>query len=208
MDLNEYHKLCLRTEADDHAMQASRLLDINGIVVDRLVDFGETAAELDILKKHIFYGKALERDDQEVVDEMPGVLDSAQRSRFAERIRLLHATIGIITEAEELLQALMLYVLDGTPLDRVNVLEECCDLDWYKNLALDSVGYTAADVPTTLIPKLEVRYAKKFNAQRALQRNLDAERASLEANARDDSQATEGSVEESEVRDGYGSQQN
>ncbi len=195
MDLNEFHKLCLRTEADDHAMQASRLLDSNGIVVESLAEFSQVAIDLDVLKKHVFYGNRLDPDDQRVVEGVPGALTSEQWARFAERIRLVHAVIGLITEADELLNGLMEYVMEGKDLDRVNVLEECCDATWYLNLALDSVGFTAADVPRTLIPKLEARYERKFNAQKALNRNLEVERACLEASASGDTATPSGDQE-------------
>lgn len=189
MDLKEYHKLCLRTEADDHAMQAARLLDCNALVTERLSEFQDLADELDILKKHIFYGKPLGKEDQALADATPGILMSEQRQRFAMNIRILHGIMGMITECGELVNEMMQHVVEGKSVDRVNILEECCDVDWYKNLTLDAVGFTAEDVPGTLIPKLEVRYARKFDAQRALSRNLEAERSSLEANASGD-QAT------------------
>jgi len=153
------------------------------------------AIDLDVLKKHVFYGNSLDPDDQRVVEGVPGALTSEQRARFAERIRLVHAVIGLITEADELLNGLMEYVMEGKELDRVNVLEECCDATWYLNLALDSVGFTAADVPRTLIPKLEARYERKFDAQKALNRNLEVERACLEASASGDTATPSGDQE-------------
>ncbi len=191
-DLKKYHELCLRTEADDHAMQTTRLLDCNGIFCNLLHDFCEVSDSLDLLKKHVYYGKTLNNKDEAIKDSYPGALSSEQRQRLADNIRIVHGIIGIITECGELVDQLMEHVVDAKPLDRVNILEECCDVDWYKNLTLDSAGYTAADVPDTLIPKLEVRYSKKqFCAEQAIERNLNAERASLEANSKRDSGETE-----------------
>ncbi len=192
-DLKNYHELCLRTEADDHAMQSARILECNGILVNLLVSFCDTAGGLDVLKKHVYYGKPLSDRDKAIKDSIPGELDSVQRQRLSERIRLVHGIIGMITECGELVDQLMNHIAAGETLDQVNILEECCDVDWYKNLCLDAAGYTAADVPTTLIPKLEVRYAKKqFNAKQAIERDLSAERASLEANATGDKEKTQG----------------
>lgn len=127
MDMVEFAEKCLRTEADDHATQ--------------------------------------------------GV-------RSTNNIRLLHGAIGIATEGGELLDQIKKHVFYGKALDKVNILEECGDIMWYLVLVLDSQGYSLEQMMNTLIPKLEARYAKKkFSAQDATTRNLEAERSILEAHA-------------------------
>lgn len=127
MDLVDFKVKCLRTEADDHALQGMRA---------------------------------------------------------AQSIRLLHGAVGLSTEAGELLDQVKKHVFYGKPLDRTNVLEECADGIWYIVLALDAMGFTVEQAMNTLIPKLEKRYASKaFSAQAAITRNLETERAVLEAYA-------------------------
>lgn len=195
-DLIDFHDWCIKLEADNHAMQSKRMIKASGMVFSLLDESQNTAHDLDIMKKHVFYGHKICKDDLRACDgDEESDLDSEQKKRLAEKIRLAHAVIGLITEADEMLTALWKYVMNGEPLDRVNVLEECCDATWYINLALDSVGFTAADVPRTLRPKLEARYERKFDAQKALNRNLEVERACLEASASGDTATPSGDQE-------------
>ncbi len=43
---------------------------------------------------------------------------------------LLHAVLGLYTEAAEMLEALWA-ALHGAPLDEINLFEEAGDLEWY-----------------------------------------------------------------------------
>ena len=47
------------------------------------------------------------------------------------KANMLHATIGISTEAGELLDAIKKHVIYGKPLDMVNITEELGDLEFY-----------------------------------------------------------------------------
>jgi len=60
--------------------------------------------------------------------------------------RLLHAFIGIQTEASELLEAYMKVSNDTILLDRINALEEIGDIAFYLNIAIDVFGKKWADV--------------------------------------------------------------
>ena len=115
-----------------------------------------------------------------------------QGLRAAQSIRLLHGAIGLATESGELLDQVKKHVFYGRRLDKANILEECADSIWYLVLILDSTGFTLEQAMNTLIPKLEERYAAKiFSAKEAITRNLEAERAILEAHAGGDTLATE-----------------
>lgn len=123
-----------------------------------------------------------------------------QGQRSAGNIRLLHGAIGLATEAGELLDQVKKHVYYGKPLDRANVLEECCDTLWYVVLALDSQGFTLEQAMGTLKDKLEQRYAqRRFTASEAFNRDLQSERAILEAGAR--LEAYTGSNSETNGRD-------
>lgn len=94
--------------------------------------------------------------------------------------RALHAAIGMCTETGELQDALKKYLFYGKTLDLTNVVEEFQDLLWYIAIGLDACGMTLEQAMERNIAKLKARYGEKFSSERALDRNLDAERAALE----------------------------
>lgn len=95
-------------------------------------------------------------------------------------IRLLHAGMGMATEAGEFIDALKKHLFYGKPLDRVNLAEEVGDLLWYCALALDELGVDFDSVLETNIKKLSARYPEKFTEHHAENRNLEVERNILE----------------------------
>jgi NTP pyrophosphatase (non-canonical NTP hydrolase) len=97
-----------------------------------------------------------------------------------ENIRLLHAGIGLATEAGEFLDALKKHVFYGKDLDKVNLMEECGDLMWYMSVALDALGYDFEKVMERNIEKLSARYKGGFSKNAAVNRDLDTERDILE----------------------------
>ena len=96
--------------------------------------------------------------------------------------RLLHATIGFATESSEMLEAI-LNQFSGEELDRVNMAEEIGDLEWYKAIALDALGADEAVIRERNIAKLKARFPGKFSADRAINRDVAAERVILEGEA-------------------------
>ena len=97
-----------------------------------------------------------------------------------ENIRLLHAGIGLATEAGEFLDALKKHIFYGKEMDKVNLMEECGDLMWYMSVALDALGYDYEKVMARNIEKLSARYKGGFSKEAASNRNLDIERDILE----------------------------
>ncbi len=104
----------------------------------------------------------------------------AKRLSIPQMIRLLHAGIGFATETGEFLNALKKAIFYGKPVDLVNVAEEVGDIMWYVALACNSLGVDLEDVMQRNIAKLQVRYPNKFSEAAALNRDLTAERATLE----------------------------
>lgn len=101
--------------------------------------------------------------------------------RMDERkVRLLHAVIGISTEAGELLDAMKKHVFYQGDLDTINLGEEIGDLLWYVAILLDETGVPMAHALAKNIAKLRARYPEGFKAHDALHRDLPAERAVLE----------------------------
>lgn len=94
--------------------------------------------------------------------------------------RLLHAGIGLSTEAGEFLDALKKHIFYGKELDRVNLAEEMGDLFWYLAIVSDELGVEMSDVMERNIEKLKARYGEKFSEEKAENRDLETERKILE----------------------------
>lgn len=160
-----------------------------------------TCAELtDVLKKALFYGKA---DLETVVkygiiaakygwEPGDGILSVTPKQAMPVDVqRTLHAIIGIITEAGELADAIIsafASVQEGTAkvedaFDHINLREEYGDVLWYTQLGLSSIGSSIPECITINDRKLEKRYGATFAAEKALHRDLEAERKELNGDA-------------------------
>jgi len=94
--------------------------------------------------------------------------------------RLLHAGIGLSTEAGEFLDALKKHIFYGKDLDKVNLAEEMGDLFWYMAIVADELGFEFEEVMNRNITKLKARYGEKFSEEKAEKRDLETERKILE----------------------------
>jgi NTP pyrophosphatase (non-canonical NTP hydrolase) len=99
-----------------------------------------------------------------------------------ENIRILHAAIGISTEAGEILDVMKKKIFYGKPIDRVNLLEEFGDVCWYIAVALRELESSFEEIMEANIKKLEKRFPEKFTNEKALERDLKTERQTLEEN--------------------------
>lgn len=112
--------------------------------------------------------------------------ESTDFAQVAERVsdrgtlRLLHAGIGMATEAGEFLDALKKHIYYGRELDAVNLQEEMGDLFWYMAIACDQLGVDFEKLTDTNIAKLKARYGEKFTGESAEARDLSGERNILE----------------------------
>ncbi len=96
---------------------------------------------------------------------------------------VLHAVIGISTEAGELLDVVKKNMFYGKPIDYVNLDEEMGDVLWYIAVYHFARGRDIEATMVQVIEKLKVRFPDKFSDTRALERNLPAERQVLEAHS-------------------------
>jgi len=103
-----------------------------------------------------------------------------QRLQSKKLIRLLHAALGISTEAGEILDALKKKVFYNKELDEVNLKEEMGDLFWYLAIMADTMNLDFEQAMETNLKKLKIRYGAKFSSERAISRNLEKEREILE----------------------------
>lgn len=105
-------------------------------------------------------------------------LNTNQKKPIPENI--LHAGLGIATESGELLDAIKRYAFYGNELDIYNLKEELGDLCWYMSLMLAELDLEWEEVWEANIEKLKIRYPEGFTEEKALNRNLEEERKSLE----------------------------
>jgi NTP pyrophosphatase (non-canonical NTP hydrolase) len=94
--------------------------------------------------------------------------------------RLIHAQLGLASEAGEIADALKKHIIYGKALDELNVFEEVGDHSWYSALACGAIRRGFEDALARNIDKLKTRYPDKFTQDAALNRDLSAERAALE----------------------------
>jgi NTP pyrophosphatase (non-canonical NTP hydrolase) len=95
-------------------------------------------------------------------------------------LMVMHAIMGVVTEAGELQDQLKKHLIYGKPLDIVNLKEEDGDLRWYLALLETAIDADTDDILETNIAKLKARFPNKFNEVDALTRDLDRERLILE----------------------------
>lgn len=93
---------------------------------------------------------------------------------------ILHSCFGVVTESGEITDQLKRHMFYGAPLDIINLAEEYGDLLWYIAIFCHWTGYTFEQLMTMNINKLTVRFPDKFDKEKALNRNLNAERKELE----------------------------
>lgn len=148
-------------------------------ILEEIIDQGNA---LDIVKKSLFYGK-----------DYPGEVFTSDVSCLGlgtslgkhitplAQVEVVHGIIGVITEAVELGEALVESISAGTPIDMVNLSEECGDVIWYLACILRHTGKDFPGLMEQNIAKLRARYPDGFTEYDALNRDLGAERAVLEA---------------------------
>jgi NTP pyrophosphatase (non-canonical NTP hydrolase) len=185
MQISEYQKKVLRTDLEDYSGFQKRLKENKTTVHQAIYGFMLSSATLDLMKKKIAYDAdpiKLFRVDAEnsatlLNFQNPVFLDKIAESQ--ELSQILHYTIGIITEANELMVALTKGAMTGN-LDKVNVGEELADLNWYASNAAERLNLSMEDLLGKNIAKLEARYPGKFSTEAATNRDLEKERNILE----------------------------
>ena len=85
----------------------------------------------------------------------------------------LHMAVGIAGEAGELLDAIKKAVIYRKPLDRVNVIEELGDLEFYMEGLRQSLSISREEVLIENINKLSTRYQSMSYTDSAAQQRAD-----------------------------------
>ncbi|WLJ71089.1 hypothetical protein [Sphingomonas phage Kimi] len=142
-------------------------------LLDDMANLGEA---VNLRKKILFRGK---RPD-EVGMFYPSPGNELYQRVGDENADLVHGVVGAITEVGELAEQLAKHIR-GQPIDRVNVVEETGDITWYLSRVLKWAGVTFNHCFKVNVDKLYGRHGETFNFERDHNRDLDAERAKLEA---------------------------
>lgn len=128
----------------------------------------EICNKLDDAKRYIFYRKGDKSEDITPVEGFD-----------KQKFRILHAAVGMATEGVEFLESAVDGIINNK-LDMTHLVEEGGDVNWYGAVFADASGYTFKDITDANIRKLNIRYQQKFSNDKALGRDLTAERAALE----------------------------
>lgn len=94
-------------------------------------------------------------------------------------LRLLHAALGMVTEAGEFADIIKKHIFYGKSIDILHASEEVGDQLWYVGVAVDVLQTTMDEVMTGNIAKLRSRYPEKFTEQHAVERDTKAERDAM-----------------------------
>lgn len=94
----------------------------------------------------------------------------------------IHMILGITTETGELADIFKKNLAYKKDIDYINVEEEIGDLMWYIINLCTVLGFDLEKILDKNIAKLKTRYPNKFEADKALNRNLTSERSILESN--------------------------
>lgn len=153
------------------------------VFVQRINAAIEACRKLDQVKKTLFYG----RDNNLVALGQEHIREIRNRvgGGGTNGERVIHAIIGIATEAGELLEGLRKDYNGDTGsigFDAVNIREELGDVFWYMAILASECGFSFDDVMRVNIAKLRQRYPNAFTEYDAENRNLIAERQLLEQN--------------------------
>jgi len=98
-----------------------------------------------------------------------------------ETLNNLHYLLGMATEVGELLDIWKKNIAYKKEIDWINVVEELGDITWYFSNFIRINNIDFEEILNINISKLRARYPEKFTEEKAINRNLDAERKILES---------------------------
>ena len=90
-----------------------------------------------------------------------------------EAAHLLHMAVGVSGEAGELLDAVKKAAIYCKPIDRVNVIEELGDIEFYLEGLRAGMGITREECLSANISKLSKRYSAGTYSNQAAQERAD-----------------------------------
>lgn len=170
MNPNEYQELALVTESKRDPELSISLANLMYDSITKAIISGNQA---DRVKKTVFYGAP-----------HPSLLGSEsaspQKNVLNEKtMRVVHAVLGLVSEAGEAAEALHSHLYLCEEFDEVNFMEEMGDHLWYIAVGLSAIGVDMEAAMERNIAKLRKRFPDGFTEIDALNRNLEAEQSEL-----------------------------
>ena len=108
--------------------------------------------------------------DQFTLDKYTELAMRTAKDMGTEQMNLIHAALGISSDAGELVDAIKKHVIYRKPLDMENVLEEIGDCLWFLALAANTLGVPLSMIAMNNIGKLAKRYPEKYSDEAAIAR--------------------------------------
>ena len=168
MNYQEYSSLALRTLSPSFDGDK-----VSGDEFYKLIKGLSVSGELiTLFKRALFYGKPQEtlitpEGENSLTFHFPQL-------NSPDKFNTLHALLGLIGESVELLENLL-----GED-DFTNTVEEVGDLFWFMALLTETNKLDIEVVWKALLAKLAARYPDKFDSDKAVNRDLEAETKALE----------------------------
>ena len=116
------------------------------------------------------YQEETKRTMPNLSDKMPDDIKRADE---------IHMILGMTTEVGEIVDPFKKCYAYNKPIDYINIKEEIGDLMWYISNLCNLNDWNLEDILETNINKLRARYPDKFDADLAINRNLDKEKETL-----------------------------
>jgi NTP pyrophosphatase (non-canonical NTP hydrolase) len=132
--------------------------------------------QADTIKRALYYG------DEVSLGVLPDGDPSCTDLLSDEEANLLHIALGLISEAGEILNAFVDTQRHGE-VDKVNLLEEGGDILYYAARLADAADTSLFKMMQANHEKLSARFPDAFDADKAINRNTDAEREILESSS-------------------------
>lgn len=136
-----------------------------------------------ITSNEAYIEKAQRTSGDGPIDNFQDILEYSENATTP--VRLIHVALGLSTEVGELNDAIKKHLFYGKELDKINIEEEMGDIFWYLAELADALDITFEGAMNKNIEKLKKRFPDKFTNEVALNRDLKAERASLESGVED-----------------------
>ena len=179
MDVKTYSENVLRTTAPADSARANIIAkkDLACLMFNKMQTLVDDEKVFDAFKRVFYYGKPPKTEIE--VQQVAEFVDNPLKNISLDQTEMLHCLLGMCTETFELISAVLAYIESGK-FDKVNAFEEIGDTMWYISYLVSVLGGDFENILEKNIAKLRARYPDKFDSDKAVTRNLDAERKILE----------------------------
>lgn len=168
------------------ALQSEKDRTISNADLKVLNEIALLANWSDYIKRKVFYrnddhNRRLENDGrvkENIGSKLTRILED--RTLTQSQMNLFHVLLGKMSELGELTEALSKSIIDNEDVDRINIIEEVGDDQWYNAIIAREFDFTFDDAEDRNINKLRKRFPDKFTCDDAVNRDTLSEREILE----------------------------